>query len=412
MTNLFRQWDGNCLAVACQNIESPDLNICDNYYCLGSLEFCHNFPFNLNEKWKPEVFSGVLPKITDTHNDCGIRRLPHSGRFRSGYESLIRTFGLNHYKRRMVISGDLLKWIQEFSPDFIYSQLSDLESILFVERLHDELKIPIAIHIMDDWPRTIGREGVLKSYWHKKILKSFKRLLSKTSVFLSISEAMSEEYYSRYGYRFTHFHNPIDLDFWGRESKTCYECKEPFTILYAGRIGRGISDSLKDIAQAVDNLVVRGVKIEMHIQATIYNPILDDLSKFKSVKLDPTVTIDRLPGIFSNSDLLLIPIDFDEDSIQFLKFSMLTKASEYMVSGTPILLYASSETAIAKHASKHKWAYVVTDNKTEVIENAIMELYSNSELRSRLGTTAKRYAEEHYEGKKVQEEFRKAFILN
>ena len=129
------------------------------------------------------------------------------------------------------------------------------------------------------------------------------------------------------------------------------------------------------MAEAIGNLNLKDFEIELHIYATSNNPVLDELAKFDYIKLNAAVAHSELPGIFSKSDLLLLPNDFDSKSISFLKYSMPTKASEYMVSGTPILLYSSIETAVTKHALKYNWAYVVSEKNTKKLEFAIAELY-------------------------------------
>ena len=229
---------------------------------------------------------------------------------------------------------------------------------------------------------------------------------------MSISEAMSKEYMSRYGYKFVPFHNPIDLEFWTRYSKRDYEFDDTFTILYAGRIGVGIEHSFFDIAKAVGDLNASGLNIRFHIQPTNSNPVLDELSKFSFITINPTVPYSELPRVFSQADLLLLPNDFDSKSRAFLKFSMPTKASEYMISGTPILLYSSSETAVTTHALKYNWAYVVSEKRNEALKSAITELYERKDLRTALGNTARDYAMKNYDGTLIREQFRKSFILD
>jgi hypothetical protein len=173
-----------------------------------------------------------------------------------------------HFKRRYAISKEVLDWINDYSPDIIYSQLSNIELISFVNDLQRKLMLPVAIHMMDDWPVTIRKPGFFQTYWHKRIDREFRYLLSKATVLMSISESMSVEYLKRYGYSFVPFHNPIDMKFWGAFSKTSYSANTPFVILYAGRIGTGIKHCLLDIAEAIKALASAAVKIEFHIPGT------------------------------------------------------------------------------------------------------------------------------------------------
>ena len=59
------------------------------------------------------------------------------------------------------------------------------------------------------------------------------------------------------------------------------------------------------------------------------------------LKINKKVPYTQLPDVFAKVDLLLLSNDFDNNSITYLKYSMPTKASEYMISGTPTLVYSS-----------------------------------------------------------------------
>ena len=409
MTNLFKDWDRENIAVAAENIDDPDFAVCNKYYQLGYLETKRRFPFNL-KRWGKQIQSGSISEkdgfaTSPTTNDS---RESESGNM---YLRLLYFTGLYHYKRRFRISNNFLNWVKEYSPDIIYSQLSNIELIGLVNDLRKTLGLPVAIHIMDDWPVTISKKGLFQSYWQKTIDKKFRSLLSESKVLLSISEAMSQEYMTRYGYNFIPFHNPIDIKFWSLSSKTNYESNGIFTILYAGRIGIGIQNCFFDIVEAISNLISKGLKIEFHIQATNFNPVLDDLVKFDFVTVKAPVPYTKLPGIFSKADLLLLPNDFDSKSVSFLRYSMPTKASEYMASGSPILLYSDIETAVTSHALKYHWAYVVAEKNKEKLETAIFEIYKKKELRIKLAETAKEYAVNHFDGCKIREQFKNSFML-
>jgi glycosyltransferase involved in cell wall biosynthesis len=226
---------------------------------------------------------------------------------------------------------------------------------------------------------------------------------------MSISEAMSKEYQRRYGYEFIPFHNPIDIEFWRNYQKNNYELNESPTILYAGRIGIGIQESLKEIAQAVETVNEKlGTNIKF-VMKTNEKPVWS--LQFSCVDIQEMEPHNKMPQLFSNADILILSFDFSEESIRFTKYSMPTKASEYMASGTPILLYASSEVGVTKHALNYQWAYVVPEKNNEKLEKALIDIYQTKQLRVKLGTNAKQFAETNYDGNKVRTRFRNAFTL-
>ena len=261
---------------------------------------------------------------------------------------------------------------------------------------------------MDDWPSTISNSGILRNYWKRKIDMEFRKLLDKVSLHLSISEAMSEEYLNRYNKIFIPFHNPIETSRWMPYTKKEFTIDPgKVKILYSGRLGdNGIANSLLEIAFVLDRINNTNLSIELHIQTpTKSRQILDILNRYKCVILDPFVDYDQVPQVFSNADILVMTNDFDEKAIKYLKLSMPTKASEYMISGTPIFVYASEKTALAKFFQNQKCGLCVTVRDAGMIEEAIRRLINDIEYRKALSETAVSLALMRFDANKVRSEF-------
>lgn len=412
LTNLFHGWDKNNIAVAACEISNPDFSVCEKFYNIGGLEIKRGFPFNLIFS-QTHSRSGIVNKTMGSEDSAKLHNTELS-KLKQIKDNLLLITGQIHRRRRLEISKDLFNWINEFSPDIIYSQLSSLELIRLVATLQKKTGNPLVLHMMDDWPVTItsSQKGIFRLFWAKVINTELRDLFKKADVLLSISESMSDEYISLYGRKFIPFHNPVDLKFWTSATKKEYSFKGNFNILYAGRVGTGLQICLLDLAVAIQNLVNKGAKIEFQVQATTDHPVLKELVKFDFVTLRSQAPYNKLPDIFSEADLLLLPNDFDKNSVAFLKLSMPTKASEYMVSGTPILVFSSSETAVAKHALKYGWGYVVSENSTDKLEAAINKLYNDMDLRMALGYRAKEFALKNYDSEKIREGFKNAVQNN
>lgn len=86
---------------------------------------------------------------------------------------------------------------------------------------------------------------------------------------------------------------------------------------------------------------------------------------------------------------------------------MPTKAPEYMVSGTPIIIFAPEETAIVKYAKKYEWAKVITENNINEITGAIKQLIENKELRQHIAQNAIKIAEKNHNLIDVTNHFKK-----
>ena len=414
LCNLFRGWSPENLAVATspKSILKSDFNFCSNYYRLGADEDNSCILFKFIEKASSGVVSSLnLDRIKNSTSKSYIR-INFKAFLVSTFIFLSEKLGLNFWCDRYKLSNKFISWVNDFNPDYIYTQLSTYQLILLSKELININKCKLVIHIMDDWPRNITSNCWLgKNYWDKVIDRSFRDLVECSYKFLTISHGMKVEYLERYGKTSDVFHNPVDTNLWQELSHTA-SMLEPktksFKILYSGRIGKANKNCIFLMIQAID--FIRN-KLERDIELYVYSLDHDLLSLKGRNYLHLNKPIDHLaiPGLLRSVDLLYLPLDFDQNSIQFAKFSMPTKASEYMISGTPILLFAPSETYLYQHALINNWAKIVGDYSLEKLIEAIVEIQDNLEIRNNIVIHAKDFALKNFDAIIIREEFKKIF---
>ncbi len=413
ISNLFKGWPKDKIAVATNDnlLGSVDVSVCNTYYQLGYKNKLHPFPFSF---FLPPIKCGIIQTGQNNSSITGNETQGRTaGKYKVVYKNLIAIlhfFGVYNLFYKIKITPEFSAWVKDYNPDIIYTQLASLELIRFVDQLHEQTKKSIAIHIMDDWPLTINRPGILYNYWQNTIDKGFRNLLNKSTTLMSICTAMSEEYKLRYNKIFIPFHNPIDVNFWKPPVEKNYSLKDKFTILYAGRIGSGIRSSIADVADSVNEIAITNKNIVFEIQTGDLEELNKLVAVNENIKWIQPIKYADLPDKFASVDLLLLPQDFDEKSIQFLKYSFPTKVSEYMISGTPILVYGDEQAAITKYALKDKWGYVVTERNKVVLINAIRTLYKDAEIRKKLAEKAQKIALEREDSEIIRDEFRKCLF--
>ncbi|MDR7131767.1 glycosyltransferase involved in cell wall biosynthesis [Algoriphagus sp. 4150] len=407
LTNLFGDWDKDDLAVICTSHANGNIspNVCDNYYFIGSDEFHYKFPFNYFQRPSP---SGKLPIVYTTTNE--------SFSYKPGWRELIIQnvlypmldwSGLMHVISKMEVSANLLKWVDEFSPDILYIQASTRESLLFAIKLSEKIKVPVIIHQMDDWVSTVGSNGLGSRYWNRKINGEFKQLVQRADLCLSISDLMGSEYQRRYGSKFKTFHNPVDLDIWEPKANVEKYAEKECSILYAGRTGFGIATSLKAFASAVERFnETSDIKIKFYIQTAEELAWTQDFQHTIHRKLIP---YDKLPQLFQSMDFLLLPCDFSDKALKFLKYSMPTKAPEYMITGTPIIILAPEETAIFQYGKEYNWAFTISDDDPDFLYKRLKEIVSNTEAKWEISQNALKLAKARHSRKVVIKEFTQEF---
>ncbi len=406
LSNLFRGWPKENLAVLCRGYvidSNTQTDICDTYYQLGHKEHILKFPFS---KFARKYYSGLLKINKRQTGSIDPRKPSLRQRLLNDYiQPFLKWAGVQNFISKIVLSQDLKDWLDVYQPDIIYAQAQGRDTTLFCSAIQDYVGKPMVFHMMDDWVQ-LEKEGLLGRYWHPKVDLEFRQMLSKCSLHLSISDAMAIEYKRRYGYEFKTFHNPTDLNFWRKGQKKSWELAAQPTILYAGRTGLGIEESLKMMAKAVTQLNKElDVSITFILQV---NEKPDWMDKFPCIEHRSFVKYENLPQKFAEADILYLPYDFSSSSVKYIKYSMPTKASEYMISGTPILIFAPFETAIVHYAQQHNWAKVVTDNKENALKTALKELILSQEERENRAQTAIQLAESKHDAVKVRTNFKRA----
>lgn len=403
--NLFGGWDKERIAVVSTIHMFNNLNahVCDTYYILGDKEYKWMFPLNLLQR---KIVSGIrkVKPLEANQQPAKAGTTLRTKIIDKYFYPLLEYVGLLHIASELQLSAELCKWIDEYDPDVIYAQASTRESVLFCSLVKEYTRKPMIYHVMDDWPSTISQRGPFKRYWHKKIDRELRMLLNQADILLSISHGMAKEYKRRYNKKFITFHNPIELDFWKSHQRTSYELASPPVLLYAGRIGTGIDETLESMAQAIE-VVNEGMASPVCFALqTKDKPLWTD--KYKCVRHNAMVPYKDLPKIFASADFLYLPYDFSKESIRFIKYSMPTKAPEYMMSGTPVIVFGPGETSLVQDAEQNGWAKVVTENNILLLAEAVKELIAGIELRRQIAGNATRQAETNFNSVKIRSDFK------
>lgn len=421
LCNLFENFNKEELinAASKKSLEISDTDKCMSYYQFGDKEYEFLLPTFIR-KLLPDSFISNADKSNvrsiDTifslsnNTNCKKRKNKFLILCRKLLQLFFNIIGLYPILIKRYPSKEFLQWIVFHNPDYIYTQLSNIESVRFVNTLVNRTKIPLVIHIMDDWPSTYSRKGLFYKYWNNKINNEFRELVQKATVCLSISEGMSIEYKKRYNKEFIPFHNPVDVNLWIQHKKTDFSIANQIKLLYSGRIGLGIYNALLQVIKAIDVLRKEGLDIVLHMQVPPENHTL--FSKYvKSgiIVYNPFVPYNKIPEIFSQADILILPYDFSARGLKFIRYSMPTKATEYMISGTPILLFCSDNIFLHQHAKLNNWAYIVDKQNIRFLKDRIKSFINNEELRKTISENAIKFALENYDSKKVRYQFIEMF---
>lgn len=407
-TNLFRGWPRERIAVITNDPIPPTKDICEKFYFLSSRELPWSFPFSLPRRF------GLQEKLENTLKTAKGSPRKETREVKKSIASTIIRKILPSFQRiigdeiptNARLSQELKEWISQFSPELIYTILGNLPYLNLVRTISGELKLPYVIHMMDDWPQVMYRRGILGPVRREKMQRDLKNIIENAAGCLGICQSMCDAYETRYGRKFSPFANALESEKWRQKGRMEWKAGKPFKIFYGGALMENSQlKSVFDVAEVIPQLRSENLDMEFHIHAPFYaaNRYRRELEENAGVKVfDIPETMD-IESIFSNADLLLLPVNFDEESVNYIRYSMPTKIPAYMFSGTPTLAYGPDEVASIEYAKQ--WAYCVTERNKEKLFEAIKKLVTDEKLRETLGKESQNLAEKRHDRAKVSKEF-------
>ena len=403
LSNLFSLYPKDKIAVV-TNRRNSNLSFCSRVYVWGRGEYrCSLNTPNANS---------LIRKITKyakslkSRNSFGGYLGDAIGFLYSMFILLIGKLGstASHkkYCSYSYLSMRMYRWIKEYKPDVIYTQLGGMQTIIIFEQIRVAFRKPYVIHFMDDWIQNTN-ELTENGSWYELFLNQVRQ----ADLLMGICEWMAVEYKSRFGRDFLFYHNPVNIDKWGPKSRQNWDkAGNGFVIMFAGRLG-GNNVALVEVCKAIHELnSEQSLEVQMRIYTYAYaSADAEKLGEYRGIKVFGFVSNERIIDVMVEADTLLLPLSFDDDYVRYTRLSMPTKTSEYMMSGTPILVYAHPDTALNKYATEYKWGYVVSERTSDAIKKAIMDLYSDKELRKRLGERAVSLAKKRHSLHEVSSDF-------
>jgi len=410
LINLFKDWNPDNLAVVTERINETSFNTgCNKFYRLGHLEIKMPFPFNYINKIQISGDVTITVGNDNTKSEQHKRTIIQSIKFNieKSYYKLFLFLGFYIANYKLCISDELLKWIDEYSPQVIYAQPFGYKDMVFAKKLHARTRIPLVVHFMDDSVSFLNKPNLLFLFWQKRIKNVFKQLIESADVHLSISQAMSDEYYKRYNKTFTPFRNPIEINTWETYIKRNWSLTTEVNVIYTGRLAIPNIHALYTFCQVVEKVNNKGYKVRLCIYSNDSNPkFINRIKHINSVSIYKPVPFIQIPALISKFDIAILPIDFTKKGIKYAKYSISTKTSEYMISGVPILLFAPEEVALTSYAKEYKCMHSVSENSMNKLTDALIELINDTNLRSTLAKKAIEVAKSDSDASEVRNKFK------
>lgn len=310
------------------------------------------------------------------------------------------------------LSQELETWIEAYQPTVLYTILGSNAMMELAERLRVRFRLPLVVHIMDDWASVVYQGGLLSAWQRKKKERLLQHLMDVASARFAICEAMADAYQCRYGHPFLAFQNTIDVGSWRRFEKDPHVVGLPVRAAYIGSVLPFAQlDSLVDCCKAIQSLSEDGCSIQLEIYSPSHlaEQYRGQLVLGSAVSLHDTISDDE--SFFSTLqavDILLLPVNFDRYTTEFIRYSMPTKIPAYLTVGTPILAYGPAEVAQISYAASGGWGLPVTVRDIEKLKQAFRQISMDTSLRVQLSGCARSAAARRHDAPIVRSEFQAA----
>jgi glycosyltransferase involved in cell wall biosynthesis len=391
-SSLFRGWPKDCLATIHNDPNPTPDDVCEKYFTLGRGELDLIPPLNIFRR--RDVFH--QPQATPVHTNRAIDQRPTLSLWKNRVRQVI--FG-DSLPERARLTPALERWITDYQPQVLYTILGSNGMMSLIEQIRDRFQLPLVVHIMDDWASAAHRTGLFAPIERWRLQRNLRRFFAVAHTRLGISPAMCQTYTQRYGRPFIPFQYALDTAQWLPFSKRDLTPCAPPEFLYIGSIFPNAQlQSLTDCAQAIAQLNNEGFTSRLRIITSAEN-----CARYRHrLELHPNIQMTPSFGdeaafftILGKADALLLPVNFDPASVDFIRYSMPTKIPAYLISGTPVLVYGPAETAQVRYALESGWGHVIAERSPSDLKAALRRIIEDGMLRSGLSEAARKAAANH-----------------
>jgi len=223
-------------------------------------------------------------------------------------------------------------------------------------------------------------------------------ILKSANNVLVASEETQKYYKEKYGIKTNELRHSVELN---RYNKLPNEQpkNDLITIVYTGIITHAHYDSILDMVSVVEGFNDINIKFLL-VTTTPPENLIQMGIKGKKV-IFKLANRREIPEIQKSADILFLPLAFEYYSDLNVRTASPSKLPEYLAAGRPILVYAPSHSYYAKYAGEHKFAVVVDNKNPDQLEQVVLEMINDENLRNRLGKTAIRVAKEFHDSEKI-----------
>ena len=373
--------------------------------------------YNLFESYPSELLMQYLPNSTLSSSPPSPPFEERVISFPSQYLPTLRNrLGIVLNYLIDAINFQLMQWVSvpnknqlnNFDPEVILICPITPLCLIMGYKLMMEFNRPVLIYFMDDWvaynPPTNWLYILLQNITSEYIQILTRKILKQSVAWLMISEQLKDELSSRY--KITPkasliIHNPVDLSNKSL-SKSEKQSNNIFRIAYAGSIQLMHYDALASVAEAVYQLRLEGVLIELVIYTSksFWNCYSTQLKNWE-VTYGSLIPYNELNEHLKQANLLLVATSFLSDYAHMVRYSVLTKLTDYMATGIPIMSCGPTYSASNHFVNKWECGLACETNNVKDVKSFIVKQMNNRSLNQKVADNAFEVLNNQFEKSKI-----------
>jgi glycosyltransferase involved in cell wall biosynthesis len=397
-SNLFHGWPKDRLATAHNDPVPTTDDVCAQYFVLSHAEVRRRWPFH---------WAATAVASRDAANGTA-----SSAASRWARRIKQRVFG-DGLPEIAAISPALARFIDAFRPQLLYTILGGAGIVDLVDQIRTRWRLPLVVHVMDDWRDSVYGHGWLSGWQRRRLNQRIDALIRLARARIGICDTMAEAFAREYGVPFAAFQNAVDSAQWPAARQDMTPTDTP-RLLYSGSmLPFAQVEAVVETAQAVAALAAEGMPIhfDIHCPPAQAAACRDQLALGPSVRvLPPFARWTDYIASMAAADALLLPVSFDPVSRRFVRYSMPTKVPEYLMSGTPVLVYGPAGVAQVEYARRDGWGHVIPRQDRSALVDGLRRIMSDMSLRRELSARARATATERHDAVAVRTGFRRLIV--
>lgn len=381
LSAFFKGWPKDKIAQIFLTPDVPDISVCEKFYRITDLDVLKQFI-------KKQQYGCVIKsenikkdKKTELHKNKGymlIRKL------------FLKRLPIMYWARNTVWrkvkpwkNTKLNDWINEFDPDVIFFQSSNVYSIFdMVDYICNKYTATLFMETTDDYVTKHFSIDPFYLFDINKMIEKYKMLVKKSKCIFAIGDMMAEEYKQRFGGNFKVAMNSVDIS---NEIIPYKNVKNKKIILtYAGNLGLNRWKILHRIGKTLD-LLYKKENIESTLN--IYSIDMPSKGILKKLNLNNVMYFkgklekEELIKVRNESDILVHVESFDRKNKYITRLSVSTKIPEYLLSERCILAVGPENVASIKYIKcNHIGKVIPTINELKLKED-LREIIKNRKQR-------------------------------